>query len=100
MGATGNSHALGIHEREIHRLKGSAARFYELTRKKILARMVKGGLIHADETSIVIKRKRAFVWAFASLREVVYFYAETRERDILDTSLNGFSGVLISDFYA
>jgi len=91
---------LGIHEREVHRLKGSASRFYELTRQKILARMVKGGLIHADETSIIIKRKRAYVWVFASLHEVVYFYAESREGAILDMSLNGFAGVLISDFYA
>ena len=91
---------LGIHEREIHRLKGSASRFYELTRQNILAQIMKGGLVQADETSIVIKRKRAYVWVFASLREVAYFYAESREGNILDTSLNGFTGVRISDFYA
>jgi len=91
---------LGIHEHEVYHLKGSASRFYELTRQNILARMRKGGLIHADETSVVIRRKRAYVWVFASLREVAYFYSESREGDILDTSLNGFAGVLISDFYA
>jgi len=91
---------LGIHQHVVYQLKGSASRFYELTRQRILAQMLKGGLIHADETSIVIKRKRAYVWVFTSLREVVYFYAESREGDILDNSLNGFSGVLISDFYA
>ena len=93
---------LGVHEREVNRLKESASRFYEPTRQKILSRLLMGGLIHADETSIVIGRKRAYVWVFASLREVAYFYAASREGDILDTLLNGFStsGVLISDFYA
>jgi len=93
---------LGIHEREVNHLKESASRSYEPTRQKILARILSRGLIHADETSIIIERKRAYVWVFASLREVAYFYAERREGDILDTLLTGFSpgGVLISDFYA
>jgi len=91
---------LGIHEREIHRLKRSAAQFYKLTRQKILERMLSDGLIHADETSIVIERKRSYVWVFTTLREVAYFYAESREGEILHTSLDGFDGVLVSDFYA
>jgi len=91
---------LDIHEGGVHVLKGSASRFYEVTRQKILARMLTGGLINADETSIVIKRKRGYVWVFATHREVLYFYADSREGDFLRASLKGFTGVVVSDFYA
>jgi hypothetical protein len=62
--------------------------------------MLEGGLIHADETSIVLKRRRAYVWVFTTFHEVAYFYAEMREAVFLQDALKGFSGVLVSDFYA
>jgi len=65
-----------------------------------MAAMVKGYLIHADETRIVLKGKPAYVWVFATFREVIYFYSETRESDLLETLLKDFKGVLVSDFYA
>jgi SNF2 family DNA or RNA helicase len=37
---------------------------------------------------------------FTNLTTVAYVYAESRESTILDNVLNGFSGVLVSDFYA
>ncbi len=37
---------------------------------------------------------------FTNLTTVAYVYAELRESTILDNVLNGFSGVLVSDFYA
>ena len=91
---------LGMCLAEVNRLKRSAAEFYEETRKQILARLVAGKLIHADETRIVLKGAAGYVWVFASLREVVFFYAETREGNLLRDSLAGFQGVLVSDFYA
>jgi len=61
---------------------------------------LKGKLVQADETSIIIKGKRVYVWVFTTLREVVYFYTETREASFLQQILTGFGGVLLSDFYA
>jgi hypothetical protein len=84
----------------VHDLKASAAEYYAETREKILARMIKGKLIHADETPIGLKGGGGDVWVFATLREVVYFYAETRQGDLLRERLKGFGGVLVSDFYA
>ena len=40
-----------------------------------------------------------YVWAFANIEEVVYQYMATREGTILEEMLNGFTGVLVSDFY-
>lgn len=91
---------LGIIEREVLHLKEWAARFYDATRRQILAVILKGKLVQADETSIIIKGKRVYVWVFTTLREVVYFYAETREASFLQQILTGFGGVLVSDFYA
>jgi predicted RecB family nuclease len=91
---------LGIQQHEVYHLKGWAARFYDQTRRQTLERMTKGVLLHADETSIIIKNKRCYVWVFATFHEVVYFYAETREAGFLQEKLKYFKGVLISDFYA
>src|SRR5439155_7615686 len=41
-----------------------------------------------------------YVWAFTNMEEVVYAYTPTREGTILDDMLDGFQGVLVSDFYA
>ena len=62
--------------------------------------MVKGNLIHADETRFLIKGNPSYVWVFATFREVVYFYSETREGDLPEKLLTDFKGVLVSDFYA
>src|SRR5260370_5496299 len=91
---------LGIQQHEVYHLKGWAARLYHQTRSQSLDRMLKGGLIHADETTIVIKKRRSYVWVFATFHEVVYFYTETREASFLQETLMGFKGVLVSDFYA
>jgi predicted RecB family nuclease len=91
---------LGIRTADVNRLKASAAGFYEETRRQILARLVAGPLLHADETRIVLKGKVSYVWVFASLHEVAFFYAETREGNLLRELLAEFRGVLVSDFYA
>jgi hypothetical protein len=56
--------------------------------------------IHIVGRRIVLKRKAGYVWVLATLHEVAYFYAETREGELLHKLLEGFQGVLISNFYA
>ena len=84
----------------VRRFKERGAEYYRETRKKILAEMVDGNVIHADETRIRLHGKTAYVWVFTTFREVVYFYAETREGSLVQAALDGFKGVLVSDFYA
>jgi hypothetical protein len=91
---------LGLHERQVHRLKAKAADFYEDSRQMIIAVMLKGAVIQADETRIALHRKSAFVWVFTTFREVVYFYSDSREGDLPQKLLERSSGVLVSDFYA
>jgi len=89
-----------LNENVVPRFKASAAEYYRTTRARILARMLQGNLIHADETRILLKGKPAYVWVFATFREVVYFYSETREGSLLENLLKEFKGVVVSDFYA
>jgi hypothetical protein len=83
-----------------NKLKTRAAEFYRETRKSILSSIIKGYLIHADETRANVKGQLAYVWVFTNLREVAYVYADSREAEVLHATLAGFKGVLISDFYA
>jgi len=57
-------------------------------------------VIHADETRIRLRGKTAYVWVFTTFHEVAYFYSETREGSFVQDALDGFKGVLVSDFYA
>jgi predicted RecB family nuclease len=84
----------------VRRFKERGAEYYRETRKKILAEMVNGNVIHADETRIRLHTKTAYVWVLTTFREVVYFYSETREGSLVQSALDGFKGVLVSDFYA
>ena len=84
----------------VNDFKASAADYYAGTRQRILAHMIEGNLVHADETTIALKDRSGYVWIFTSLQAVVYFYADTREGDVLREKLTGFKGVLVSDFYA
>ena len=84
----------------VRRFKERGAEYYRDTREKILAEMVHGNVIHADETRIRLHSKTAYVWVFTTFREVVYFYSETREGSLAQSALEGFKGVLVSDFYA
>jgi len=80
--------------------KSQAAAFYEPTYKQLFEKLRSGHLIHADETKVSLKGNIGYVWVFTNLEEVVYVYNNTREGTVLERVLDGFEGVLVSDFYA
>jgi len=82
------------------RLKVAASEYYEELYKGLTAQLRRGRLIHADETKVSIKGIHGYVWAFTNLQEVIFIYSETREGEHLADALEGFTGILISDFYA
>ena len=91
---------LPLDKHESHRIKSAMAEKYMPTYRGILRQIAKGALIHADETKGVVRGGGHYVWVFANLTTVAYVYAESREATILEDLLDGFSGVLVSDFYA
>jgi hypothetical protein len=83
----------------LHNLKIRIAAYYSEAKQQILARLVKGTLIHIDETRANIKGQSAFVWVLTSHKEVVYILSDSREGEIAHKLLADFNGVLVSDFY-
>jgi hypothetical protein len=84
----------------LHMLKSLVARRYRATCKRILDRLVRGRLIHADETQANLQKGKGYVWALTSLEDVLYLYRPGREAEFLRELLRDFKGVLVSDFYA
>src|SRR5262249_32194317 len=82
------------------RLKPWMAERHQTTYSRLKDKLRRGALIHADETKVLVKGRTGYVWAFTNLEEVVYAYTPTREGTALEELLDGFTGVLVSDFYA
>src|SRR4051794_3390666 len=91
--------ALTISNVEIHMFKSLIARYYRPTYRKLIAKIVSGSVLHADETEVKLRSGKGYVWVFTSLEEVVFMYKPTREGEFLREVLKDFKGVLISDFY-
>src|SRR4029077_6388964 len=86
------SRLFGLHvaRSTLSNFKGTASKYYSVTKRQILERIVHGDLIHADETRANIKGHIAYVWVLTNLREVVYILAESREGEIIQELLNDF----------
>lgn len=84
----------------VNNQKTRAAEIYKDTYEGILKRILSGRLIHADETKVNIRGGSAYVWVLTNLEEVAYLYTNTREGKMIQSLLQDFKGVLVSDFYA
>jgi hypothetical protein len=84
----------------VYYVKSLAAQSYQATYDRILKNIVRGRLIHVDETMIKLRGHSGYVWVLTSLEEVVYLFTNTREGEMIQELLRDFKGVLVSDFYA
>jgi hypothetical protein len=85
---------------EVHMMKSLMARRHRPTVRRILARLIAGAVIHADETHANLQSAKGYVWVLANMEEVVYLYKPTREGDFLHELLKGFRGVPVTDFFS
>lgn len=67
--------------------------------KNILKNILAGNLLHIDETTVTLKKKKHYVWVLTNLTHIYYIYREDRTTDFLVEILKNFKGVMISDFY-
>ena len=87
--------------RDLHEFKSIMANYYRETYRGIMQRLGDGSILHADETEVHLQQVgKGYVWVFTNLEEVLYVYKTSREGKFLTEMFGGFSGVLISDFYA
>ena len=91
---------LGLNTGTLAYFKREMTAYYTHAQQEILRRIVAGPLVHADETFVSIKGQRGYIWVLANMHEVAFVYAPTREAAVIQGLLDGFKGVLVSDFYA
>lgn len=84
----------------VNRLKADEAGRYTGAYQALLEKIVRGPVVHADETKAKVTGKQGYVWAFANSEEVVFAFSENREASTPLRVLKGFDGVLVSDFYS
>ncbi len=83
----------------VTQLKTAAAARYETTYKAILKKIASGRVVHADETRTNLIQKQGYIWVFTNHEEVAFVFSESREAQVAKDVLDGFEGVLVSDFY-
>jgi len=76
------------------------ARYYRRTYKTLLAKLLASSVLYIDETEIKLRTGTGYIWVCASADAAIYIFRPSREGDFLRQMLNGFGGVLVSDFYA
>lgn len=81
-------------------IKTTSAKLYEVTYQSILNRIVRGDLVHVDETMVKLGGGTGYVWAFTNMVDVAYVFSETREASTPKNILGDFKGILVTDFYA
>ena len=84
----------------ISRIKSSFAIKFQHYYDSILNEIIRGNLLHIDETSVQVKRYKGYVWVITSMTHVFYLFRPNRECSFLVDLLRDFKGVLISDFYS
>lgn len=89
-----------ISEGSIVNFMTDLAEYYTFTEKMLMKRILKSPFVHVDETKINIQGIDHYVWVFTDGIHVVFRLTETRESTLVQDILNGYGGVLISDFYA
>ncbi len=75
------------------------ARYYAVTEKMMLAKILASPFIHVDETKLNIQGVDHYVWVLTDGLHVVFRLTETREPTLVQQMLDGYAGVLVSDFY-
>jgi len=75
------------------------AKRYVPAESTLLRRMLDSPFIHVDDTKVNIQGENNHVWGFTDGIHVVFRMTATRETDIVHEVLEGYKGVMVSDFY-
>lgn len=67
--------------------------------ENILKDITDGDLLHIDETTVTLGKKKHYVWVLTNLTKIYYIYRDDRTSDFLIDIFKNFKGVMISDFY-
>ncbi len=90
---------LNVPQPTIFRFKSSQREILQPVYDNILTHLLKGSLLHIDETEVKLKGCLGYVWVFASMDAVYFEYRDSRKAQFLWSLLKDFKGVLVSDFF-
>jgi predicted RecB family nuclease len=90
---------LDIPQPTIFRFKSSLRETLQPIYDRILAHLLKGSVLHIDETEVKLRGCKGYVWVLASMDAVYFEYRDSRKAQFLGQLLVEFQGVLISDFF-
>jgi Transposase IS66 family len=90
---------LDIPQPTIFRFKSFLRETLQPIYDRILAHLLKGSVLHIDETEVKLRGCKGYVWVFASMDAVYFEYRDSRKAQFLGSLLDGFQGVLVSDFF-
>jgi hypothetical protein len=90
---------IALPQQQLYRFKSSVTESHQETYQSILEEILRGPIIHVDETEVMLRKQKGYVWVFTNMERVYYCFKSTREGSFLKEMLKPFSGVLISDFY-
>ena len=90
---------LDVPQPTIFRFKSALREMLQPIYDRILAHLLKGSLLHIDETEVSLRGCKGYVWVFASMDATYFEYRDSRKAQFLGSLLKGFQGVLISDFF-
>jgi predicted RecB family nuclease len=70
---------LRIYKPEFKMFKTLMSRYYGVTYRKLLKKLLSGHLLHIDETEVNLQTGKGYIWVFTNLEEVIFMYRPTRE---------------------
>jgi hypothetical protein len=95
----GHLFRLSVPQPTVHRFKEYVSDHYRGYCKELFAQLISSPYLHIDETTVKLHSKIGYVWVLANGDAAYYFYRPSREGSFLQQLLDGFHGVLISDFF-
>ena len=84
---------------QLFRFKGYVAAGYASLHDEICRSIIKSSVIHIDETTVNLRSQTGYVWVVTTMDMVHFFFRPSREASFLPEMLDGFSGILVSDFF-
>jgi predicted RecB family nuclease len=95
----GHLFRLSVPQPTVHRFKEYVADHYRQYCRELFSELIRGRYLHIDETPVKLLSHTGYVWVLTNGNTAYYFYRPSRQGTFLRDLLEGFSGVLISDFF-
>jgi hypothetical protein len=96
----GHLFRLSVPQPTVYRFKEYVSDHYKTFCRELFAELIGSPYLHIDETPVKLRSNPGYVWVLTNGDAAYYFYRRSREGAFLKELLEGFSGVLISDFFS